>query len=164
MERESKSFCILEGILMAIVGVLFFIKPMYSLLYFTIIAGILIIGSGIFRIIRAFKSSRKGLYIFTGIVAILFGLTLCFIPMESIDVLIIFYGVWALVNGIFMFIGEFTYKTFGFNISTLYCVLLIILGLLILFEPISFLIATPYIIGIYFIIFAIFEIYLSCKL
>ena len=129
-----------------------------------IIAGILIIGSGIFTIIKAFKSSRKGLYIFTGIISVLFGLMLCFVPLESIDVLIIFYGSWALVNGIFLLVGEFTYKSFGFNATTLYSILLIILGLLILFEPISFLIATPFIIGVYFIIIAVFEIYLGFKL
>ncbi|MDM0651817.1 DUF308 domain-containing protein [Clostridium perfringens] len=64
MEKSAQIFCILEGILMAIVGILFFIKPMDSLLYFTIVAGILIIGSGIFTIIKAFKSSRKGLYFY----------------------------------------------------------------------------------------------------
>ena len=53
MEKSAQIFCILEGILMAIVGILFFIKPMDSLLYFTIVAGILIIGSGIFTIIKA---------------------------------------------------------------------------------------------------------------
>ncbi|HFD2038587.1 TPA: DUF308 domain-containing protein [Clostridium perfringens] len=164
MEKSAQIFCILEGILMAIVGILFFIKPMDSLLYFTIVAGILIIGSGIFTIIKAFKSSRKGLYIFTGIISVLFGLMLCFVPLESIDVLVIFYGSWALVNGIFLLFGEFTYKSFGFNATTLYSILLIILGLLILFEPISFLIATPFIIGIYFIIIAVFEIYLGFKL
>lgn len=124
MEKSAQIFCILEGILMAIVGILFFIKPMDSLLYFTIVAGILIIGSGIFTIIKAFKSSRKDLYIFTGIISVLF----------------------------------------GFNATTLYSILLIILGLLILFEPISFLIATPFIIGVYFIIIAVFEIYLGFKL
>lgn len=162
--KSAQIFCILEGILMAIVGILFFIKPMDSLLYFTIVAGILIIGSGIFTIIKAFKSSRKGLYIFTGIISVLFGLMLCFVPLESIDVLVIFYGSWALVNGIFLLVGEFTYKSFGFNATTLYSIILIILGLLILFEPISFLIATPFIIGIYFIIIAVFEIYLGFKL
>ena len=84
MEKSAQIFCILEGILMAIVGILFFIKPMDSLLYFTIVAGILIIGSGIFTIIKAFKSSRKGLYIFTGIISVLFGLMLCFVPLESL--------------------------------------------------------------------------------
>ena len=59
MEKSAQIFCILEGILMAIVGILFFIKPMDSLLYFTIVAGILIIGSGIFTIIKAFKSSKN---------------------------------------------------------------------------------------------------------
>ena len=162
MEKSAQIFCILEGILMAIVGILFFIKPMDSLLYFTIVAGILIIGSGIFTIIKAFKSSRKVLYIF--IISVLFGLMLCFVPLESIDVLVIFYGSWALVNGIFLLVGEFTYKSFGFNATTLYSILLIILGLLILFEPISFLIATPFIIGVYFIIIAVFEIYLGFKL
>lgn len=164
MEKGAKIFCFLEGILMAIVGILFFVKPMNSLLYFTIVSGVLIIGSGIFSIIKAFKSSRKGLYILNGIVSILFGLMLCFVPLQSIDVLVLFYGSWALVNGIFLIVGEFNYKTFGFNASTLYAILSIILGILILFEPISFIVATPFIIGVYFLVMAIFEIYLGFKL
>lgn len=164
MGKGSKLFCILGGVLLAIVGVLFFIKPMESLLYFTIVAGILIIGSGILSIIRAFRSSRKGLYILNGIISILFGLILCFVPLQSVDILVVFYGSWALVNGVFLLVGEFTYKTFGFNATTLYSVLSIILGLLILFEPMSFLVATPFIIGVYFIVIAIFEVYLGFKL
>ncbi|MGG5462723.1 DUF308 domain-containing protein [Clostridium sp. B9] len=164
MEKKAKAICFLEGILMAIVGILFFTSPIDSLLSLSIIIGILIIASGIFTLIRAPKTTRKGWVIFSGIINILFGLLLCFSPISTVATLVIFYGAWALVKGIFVIVGEIQYKSFGFNMATLYAVLLIILGILVLFEPISFLIATPFIIGINFIIVAIFEIYLGFKL
>lgn len=149
---------------MAIVGILFFASPVDSLLSLSIIMGILIIASGIFTLIKAPQTTRKGWYIFSGIINILFGLLLCFFSISTLATLVIFFGAWVLIKGIFSIIGEIQYKSFGFNASTLYSILLIILGLLVLFEPLSFLIATPYIIGINFIIIAIFEIYLGFKL
>lgn len=164
MEKSTKLICFLEGILMAIVGILFFVNPIDSILSLSIIIGILIIASGIFTLIRAPRTNRKGWLIFSGIINILFGLLLCFSPISTIATLVIFYGAWILVKGIFVIIGEIQFKSFGFNTATLYALLLIILGLLVLFEPLSFLIATPFIIGFNFIIIAIFEIYLGFKL
>lgn len=163
MENKSRleTVLILEGILFGIIGILFFINPIESYFSFTTVAGILLIIAGIFTIIRAFKTDEKLYYIFSGIINILFGLIVWFIPIPTTETLILFYGIWALIRGIYLLILSIKRKKIGFNINTLYNVLLIVLGLLILSNPIVTLLATPYIIGIYFIVSAICEIYLG---
>lgn len=163
MENKSKleATLILEGILFGIIGILFFINPIESYFSFTTVAGILLIIAGIFRIIRAFKTDEKAYYIFNGIINILFGLIVWFTPVSTTQTLILFYGIWALIRGIYLLILSIKRKKIGFNVNTLYNISLIVLGLLILSNPIVTLLATPYIIGIYFIISAICEIYLG---
>lgn len=163
MESKSRleATLMLEGILFGIIGILFFINPIESYFSFTTVAGILLIIAGIFTIIRAFKTDEKAYYIFSGIINILFGLIVWFTPVSTTQTLILFYGIWALIRGIYLLILSIKRKKLGFNVNTLYNVSLIILGLLILSNPIVTLLATPYIIGIYFIVSAICEIYLG---
>ncbi|XTR36426.1 HdeD family acid-resistance protein [Paraclostridium tenue] len=163
MKKDSKleATLILEGILFGIIGILFFINPIESYFSFTTVAGIMLIIIGIFTIIRAFKTTEKTYYIFSGIINILFGIIVWFTPISTTETLILFYGVWALIRGIYLLIMSIKRKNIGFNTNTLYNVVLIILGLLILSNPIVTLLATPYIIGIYFIISCIFELYLG---
>ena len=163
MKKDSKleATLILEGILFGIIGILFFINPIESYFSFTTVAGIMLIIIGIFTIIRAFKTTEKTYYIFSGIINILFGIIVWFTPISTTETLILFYGVWALIRGIYLLIMSIKRKNIGFNTNTLYNIVLIILGLLILSNPIVTLLATPYIIGIYFIISCIFELYLG---
>ncbi|MBC8630653.1 DUF308 domain-containing protein [[Eubacterium] tenue] len=163
MKKDSKleATLILEGILFGIIGILFFINPIESYFSFTTVAGIMLILIGIFTIIRAFKTTEKAYYIFSGIINILFGIIVWFTPISTTETLILFYGVWALIRGIYLLIMSIKRKNIGFNTNILYNVVLIILGLLILSNPIVTLLATPYIIGIYFIISCIFELYLG---
>ena len=163
MKKDSKleATLILEGILFGIIGILFFINPIESYFSFTTVAGIMLTLIGIFTIIRAFKTTEKAYYIFSGIINILFGIIVWFTPISTTETLILFYGVWALIRGIYLLIMSIKRKNIGFNTNTLYNVILIILGLLILSNPIVTLLATPYIIGIYFIISCIFELYLG---
>ncbi|WP_195940374.1 HdeD family acid-resistance protein [Romboutsia sp. 1001713B170131_170501_G6] len=162
--KKLETLLIIEGILLGIIGVLFFTNPIQSYFNFTTIAGIMLIVSGIFTLIRAFKSTDKSHYIFVGVINILFGLILWLFPISTTSSLIFVYGIWALVRGLYLFIISFKRKTFGFNANTLYNVCLIILGILIFVNPIQILLYTPFIIGTYFIISAIFEIYLGFNL
>lgn len=163
MKKDSKleATLILEGILFGIIGILFFINPIESYFSFTIVAGIMLIIVGIFTIVRAFKSTEKAYYIFSGIINILFGFIVWLTPISTTETLILFYGIWAVIRGVYLFIISIKRKKIGFNINTLYNVLLVILGLFILSNPIITLLSTPYIIGIYFIISAVCEIYLG---
>ncbi|MGL5755446.1 MAG: HdeD family acid-resistance protein [Paraclostridium sp.] len=160
-ESRLEKTLILEGILFGIIGILFFTNPIESYFNFTTIAGILMVIIGIFDIVRAFKSTDKGYYIFSGIINIVFGLIVWLTPIATTETLILLYGIWAVIRGIYLFIVSIKRKEIGFNLRTLYYVILVLLGLFILANPILTLLASPYIIGIYFIVSAIFEIYLG---
>ena len=159
-----KFLFVVQSILLAIIGILFFVYPIQSLVNLTMICGILAIVAGIISIVKAFKVDRKGMFIFNGIVDILFGLILWFSPIYSSEVFIIFFGVWGLIRGISLLCGEFHYKTAGFNISTIYTILVIILSALVILYPVIALAFTPIIIGVYLILMAIFELYLCFTL
>lgn len=165
MEKSNvEGILILEGILFGIIGILFFTRPIESYFNFTEVAGILIIVIGIFEVFRAFKSTEKGYYIFSGVINIIFGLIVWATPIATTETLILFYGVWAIIRGIYLVIVSIKRKEIGFNLKTAYYIALVILGVFILVNPILTLLATPYIIGTYFIVSAIFEIYLAFQI
>ena len=87
MKSYLDKIFILEGILLAIIGVLFFINPVNAFFNFTTICGILIIIAGILRIIRAFGTDSKMYYILTGIIDILFGFIIWFNPISTTETL-----------------------------------------------------------------------------
>lgn len=167
MKSYLDKIFILEGILLAIIGVLFFINPVNAFFNFTTICGILIIIAGILRIIRAFGTDSKMYYILTGIIDILFGFIIWFNPISKTETLIIVFGIWILLKGIYSIILAFKYKTFGFNAVTILSIISIILGGIVFIAPLSVVFVLPYIpyiLGVCFIVLAVTEIYLGYKL
>ena len=167
MKSYLDKIFILEGILLAIIGVLFFINPVNAFFNFTTICGILIIIAGILRIIRAFGTDSKMYYILTGIIDILFGFIIWFNPISTTETLIIVFGIWILLKVIYSIILAFKYKTFGFNAVTILSIISIILGGIVFIAPLSVVFVLPYIpyiLGVCFIVLAVTEIYLGYKL
>ena len=161
MKDLFEKLFIVEGILFGIISILFFFKPFSSLLNLINISGYLIIITGIFTLIRAFSSSTKFFLIINGIISILFGLILCISSIYTIDIVSTLCGIWALIKGAHLFIISLKYKSLGSNFNTIYSILLLTLGLIILINPILAITTTSYIIGIYFVIIAICEILLG---
>lgn len=167
MKNYLEKLFIIEGIILGIIGILFFTRPIQSLLAFTSICGTLIIIYAVMRIIRGWSTDSKILYLILGIIDILFGLILLFYPIPTIENLILFFGIWALIRGIYNLIVSFKYHRFGMNMETLYNALAIIFGLIIAINPFVVIFALPYIpyvLGVYFIVVAVFEIYLGFKI
>ncbi|MGL4874159.1 MAG: HdeD family acid-resistance protein [Clostridium sp.] len=162
-----KFFCIIEGILLAIVGFIFLLNPFSSILSFTLFIGIIFVVYGIIKFFRLWKDEHKILHIFMCVIDVLFGLILMFTPINAIASLILLFGVWAVVRGIYALIYSAKVHTFGFNFPTVYSVIIIIWGIFIIAYPITGLVLLsiiPFILGIYFIVIAISEIYLAFKL
>ena len=159
MKSYLDKIFILEGILLAIIGVLFFINPVNAFFNFTTICGILII--------IAVGTDSKMYYILTGIIDILFGFIIWFNPISTTETLIIVFGIWILLKGIYSIILAFKYKTFGFNAVTILSIISIILGGIVFIAPLSVVFVLPYIpyiLGVCFIVLAVTEIYLGYKL
>ena len=164
MKNFLEKFFIVEGILFGLLGILFFINPFDTLVTFINLCGILIFIIGISTLIRAFNSENKVFLILNGVISIVLGAIIFLSPVETMSSLALFLGIWALIRGIYLLIVLIKYSKLGLNFNTFYVIALIVLGVLILFNPFAAVLTTPYIIGTYFIVTAVCEIYLGFKL
>jgi len=158
MGRLLEKMFILEGILFGIIGLLFILNPVSSIITLTNITGALVIALGV---ISLFKKPRS---VAVGIVNIIFGIGLISMPVESINLVIAFYGAWSTVKGIYLLIVALKQPGYRDTFNIVYSVLIIILGVLILFNPVLSFISVPYILGAYFIISAVCELYIGFKI
>lgn len=155
---------VIESILLAILGILFFIKPIESVIVFNTTAGILLVIVGALEIIRCYNKEYKEYYIFNSLVNILFGLVLALYPLNIVSTLLLVYGIFAIVKGLYLLLVSAKFKKLKVDIKTFEYVLLVILGLIIVINPVSLIAYIPYITGLYFIIISILKIYLGYKL
>ncbi|MGL4742401.1 MAG: DUF308 domain-containing protein [Sarcina sp.] len=131
------------------------------------ILNFLFIVYGIIKFVRLWKDDNKILHIIMCIIDVLFGLIILFSPIATAAELIWILGIWALIRGIYYLIFVLQSHQGGFNFQTLYSILIIIWGLVIIFCPIVILALLPVmvcVLGIYFIFVAICEIILGFKL
>lgn len=154
MKLLEKLF-ILEGILFLILGVLFFFNPINSLVTLTKATGLILIALGILYLVSRDRN------IIMSVVDIILGIGLIAMPEESVNLIISFYGAWSVVRGIFILVDAFQGGWADNKFSIIYSLLITVLGLLILFNPLISFISAPYIIGTYFIISGICELYIG---
>ena len=110
---------IVEGIIFGVIGLLFFIFPIETIISLSTLIAILFIIVGVSTILRSKEREGKLFFIFNGIINILFGLVLWLYPISTIDVLILVYGVWLLIRGAYLLFLSFKNGQFGFNIYTI---------------------------------------------
>lgn len=97
-----------------------------------------------------------------GFIAVIFGLLAFITPEMMLASLVLVFGCYALVSGIFIFFGAFAVKdTNGKMFRILEGIFLIIIGLLFLFNPALSVAAIVIYIAIWAIITGIFQIYYS---
>lgn len=164
MKNIINKMFVIESILLVVLGILFFVKPIESLTLFSTTAGVLLVIVGALEIVRCYNKEYKEYYIFNSLVNILFGLILALYPLSTISTLLLVYGILAMVKGLYLIIVNAKFKKLGMNIETFTDVLVVILGLIVIINPVSLIAYIPYIIGLYFIITAILKVYLGYKL
>ena len=107
MTTYLEKMFIIEGIIFAIIGLLFFIFPLQSIISLSTLIAVLFIIVGVLTIIRSGTREGKWFYIFNGVINILFGLVLWLYPISTLDLLVLIYGIWVLVRGVYlMFISQ----------------------------------------------------------
>lgn len=166
MKDYLKKLFLVDGILLGIIGIFFLINPLESLFSFTLMTGILIILVALSKITRSWHSQARSYSIISSIIDILFGLILIFSPINTIEMMLVFYGLWSLIRGLVSAMLYFKAKTFGLNAKTVSAVAAIVIGLIIILCPYVLIFAIPYIpyvIGAYFIFLAVLEIYLGMQ-
>lgn len=162
----GKAFMV-EGIILALLGIIFLINPVNAFLSFTKICGFFIIIAAVLRIIGGFVSYSKLYYILTGIIDLLFGILVWRNPVVTVENLILIYGIWTFIKGMYNMVIISKYQLLGFNLLTILSIISIVLGGFITLCPIvvSFTLKyIPYAIGVYLVFIAFFEMYIGYKI
>ena len=104
---------ILEGILNILVGVIAFLMPGLTVLFFVTLMAVWSLITGVLMIVAAFKLNPtygRGWLIFSGIVSVLFGIALLLAPLVGAVVLTWWLGAYALIFGISLLVLAFKLK------------------------------------------------------
>lgn len=105
---------VLEGLVDIAVGVIAFMWPGLTVLFFITLLAIWSLITGVLMIASAFKLTRdygRGWLIFSGIVSVLFGIALLVAPLIGAVVLTWWLGAYALVFGISLIVLAFKLKS-----------------------------------------------------
>ncbi|HZW48074.1 MAG TPA: HdeD family acid-resistance protein [Microvirga sp.] len=112
--NERWGLLILEGILNILVGVIAFLLPGLTVLFFITLLAVWSLITGVLMIVAAFKldpAFGRGWLIFSGIVSVLFGVALLIAPLIGAVVLTWWLGAYALVFGIGLIVLAFKLRS-----------------------------------------------------
>ena len=145
---------LVEGIVVALLGLLLLVAPGASLFFIVQLLGLYLFIAGIFRIIGIFlDSSSWGLKLLGGVLCLIAGLAVLRHPLWStVGVpagLVIVVGFLAMLQGAAGLIVAFLGGGWGMGILS---VLGILLGLVLVINPLIGVAALPFILGIFMII------------
>ncbi|MCO6007549.1 HdeD family acid-resistance protein [Actinoallomurus purpureus] len=147
----------LRGALAVLFGVMAVIWPGITLLVLAVVFGAYALVDGIFAVVGAFRAPRGGRspLVFEAAVGIIFGLIALLWPGITVLAIAILVGLWAIIRGVGEIVtaiqlrkeihGEWMYVLFGL-VSVLF-------GLLVLFSPVSGVLAVAWLIGFSAIVF-----------
>lgn len=105
---------ILEGVLNILVGVIAFLMPGLTIVFFITLMAIWSLITGILMIVAAFKLNPdygRGWLIFSGIVSVLFGVALLIAPLLGAVVLTWWLGAYALFFGVALILLAFKLRS-----------------------------------------------------
>jgi uncharacterized membrane protein HdeD (DUF308 family) len=145
---------LVEGIVVALFGLLLLVAPGASLFFIVQLLGLYLFIAGILRIIGIFlDSSYWGLKVIAGIVCLIGGLAVIRHPLWStVGVplgLVIIMGFLAMVQGAAGLVVAFQGGGWGMGILS---VVGILLGLILVINPLIGVAALPYVLGIFMLI------------
>jgi uncharacterized membrane protein HdeD (DUF308 family) len=145
---------LVEGILVAVLGLLLLVAPGASLFFIVQLLGLYLFIAGIFRIIGIFlDSSSWGLKLLGGVVCLIAGLAVLRHPLWStVGVpagLVIIVGFLAMLQGAAGLVVAFQGGGWGMGILS---VLGILLGLILVINPLIGVATLPFILGIFMLI------------
>ncbi|MGO4523851.1 HdeD family acid-resistance protein [Microvirga sp. 2MCAF35] len=112
-EHQRWGLLILGGILNILVGVIAFMMPGLTVVFFVTLMAVWSLITGVLMIVAAFKLNPaygRGWLIFSGIVSVLFGVSLLVAPLIGAVVLTWWLGAYALVFGISLLMLAFKLK------------------------------------------------------
>lgn len=113
-QHERWGLLILEGVLNILVGILAFLMPGLTVVFFVTLLAVWSLITGVLMIVAAFKLSPdfgRGWLIFSGLVSVLFGVALLIAPLIGAVVLTWWLGAYAMIFGIALIILAFKLRS-----------------------------------------------------
>ena len=104
----GRALSIVLGILLVVVGVFAFKSPAGIVELLGILIGIMWIIDGVATLVESGRGSSRGIAITLGLISLIAGVAVLFVPATAVDVLIVLGGVFLIVIGVAQAIGAFT--------------------------------------------------------
>lgn len=115
IKSDDKGFRILEGVLYLLIGILFLFRPGFVLTFIIYFIAFWAIFAGIFQIIYAIKLRKvipnEWLAILNGVITLIFGLLVLSNIVVGAQAIVIIFGIYAIIWGIFMIGLSFKIKS-----------------------------------------------------
>ena len=152
------------GVLMVVVGIFLLVRPIGTMVLGTMLVGLALAIAGIFYFVSFFFNLRApwaGWMMITAVINFLIGILLLTRPGLSLDIIVFLFGLWAVGVGASVFANSFTARTFhhsGWGWQLVGGLLGILVGLLIIFNPLAGFVTLNWIIAIAFLFYGVANI------
>ena len=173
MKRQLKKnwwYLGIHGIAAIIVGLLALLLPETSTNLVLRILGATMFTGGAILIFSDLRNKNKnlswGLWITQGIALALPGIILLAVPQFVVRFIFVLFGLWAIVAGIFHIITIFSLRDIFSNyiVSLFNGILMLAIGVLLISKPESIANTLMVFIGIYLLIYGIWQIYMAIRI
>ncbi len=162
---------LIKGIILLILAFFAFFQPVNALLGLAIYVGVSLMITGVFEITGALANRKTddafGWHLTIGIIDILFAFVLLTNPVVTAAIFPFIVGFWTVVYGIMLFVNSFQIRKTGEKnwwTETLGGILTVIIGYLIMSNPVIGALTITFWIGLGFLIFGILTIVVSLRL
>ena len=159
----------LKGILILLIGLVAVAFPAVTVIALATYFGIVIVVAGGFILAAALINSKKSdgrkLWIIEGLIDLVIGIILIAYPKQAAGVLFVFFGIYALIMGIFQLMAFFRIKKYmnGTSMVLLNGIISILFALALLTNPFWGGVALTSVFGIFAIIYGIIAIFNSIR-
>jgi len=151
--------------ILIVLGFILFFNPISGLYVSTIIIGIVLLISAIFYLVMFFfnlRSPEAGWILISAILSFIVGWILVISPQLSLSIIIFLVGIWAVALGATHFADSFMLRhcrgcNWGWHMIG--GILLVLFGILIIFNPFATYIVSDYFIAIMFILYGIMGVF-----
>ncbi len=158
---------VIQGLIFLLVGILFMTFPEGILIGISIYLGLLMMVPGVVMIITALMKKESGIgssLLVEGVLLTLFGLLFILEPQLVGKLLAVFIGIWMLGAGIQQMVASSANKAVGWNywwIQLLAGILLILFGLVVLFNAFTASVALMIWFGALMIVYGVYYLILA---
>ena len=139
----------IKAVVLAIVGVCALVWPTSSITLLTKAVAILLIVDAVISLVSIFRAEERGAYLLQAVLGFGVGAVLLFWPDQSIRMLMLFLGVWALLTGIALLLpgdaaGDPAYRQTARTVGIVLCVI----GAVLLFWPGTGIVTLGWVLGL----------------